>query len=67
MADYRGVTTKGRRLALVSSEGVDEVLVAQPQLVELARDQEREVVRLLAGLFVAAARRRRGCEFREAA
>jgi hypothetical protein len=67
VADQRPVSKTGRRLEVVSSEAVDELRLAPPELVELASDQEREVVRLLAGLFVAAARRRGRSEVRAAA
>lgn len=52
---------------MVLSSKRDELRLALPELMELAVEEECEVVRALAGLFVAAARCRSRCELREAA
>ena len=67
VADHKRLSAKRLRLQVVSSEAVDELRLPRPELVELASDQEHEAVGLLAGLFVAAARRRGRYEVPEAA
>jgi hypothetical protein len=60
--------SKGRRGRVVAlREAADELVLAQPRLVELSPEQEREAVRLLAGLFAQAARRRDTRQLRQAA
>ena len=63
--------SKGRRGRVVAlCEAANELVLAQPRLVELSPEQERESVRLLADLFAQAARRRdtrRGYARREVA
>jgi hypothetical protein len=60
--------SKGRRGRVVAlREAANELVLAQPRLVELSPEQERESVRLLADLFAQAARRRDTRQLRQAA